>query len=242
MANSSRVRPRGGDRGARLAEQIRNEILSGELQPGARILQEEIAARYGASRVPVREALSHLVHEGLITVVANAGAWVSKLTMRECEEVYQIREHLEPLLLRYSAPHLTGSDLQSLKDLAHEIEEASRLGDTEQFMQLDREFHFVSYSHARTLQLGGLITKLWNTTAPYRRAYIAKWSQESRTLANYEHHLMVAALRDQDIDEAERVLAGHIRRTRRQLSQHPELFGLSTSSESSRLFGDGVSD
>lgn len=223
----SRPRPsgtRGGDAGTRIAAQLRNEILEGSLTPGTRIRQEDLAERFGASRVPVREALGHLVNEGLVTVRSNAGAWVSRLTLAECEEIYQMREHLEPLLLQHSAENLSDDDLQHLEDLTVRIDAASESGDIDSFLRLDREFHLTSYSHANTLQLGDLISKLWNSTAPYRRAYVATWSAELRRIANDEHNIMVSTLRDRDISEAGRVLSGHIRRTRRQLSKHPEIF------------------
>lgn len=222
MSTDDPIRTRGGDAGAKIAAGIRTGIISGHYPPGTRIRQEDVAAEYGASRVPVREAIRQLEFEGLLTVVANAGAWVSRLTLAECEEVYQMRERLEPLLLRYSAPRLEVDDLELLADLAERISTVG--GDTDAFLALDREFHLFSYSKAETTQLLPLVHKLWNTTAPYRRTYVAGWEPSSRSIAHEEHHLMVAALRDGDIEEAEHVLAGHIRRTRRQLAKHPHIF------------------
>ena len=219
------TRPREGDAGARIAARLREGILNGELPPGARIRQEDVAGRFGASRAPVREALRILVHEGLVTTVANSGSWVASLTLAECEEIYQMRERLEPLLLRYSAPALTPSDFGELDRLAAEVADVARAEDVDRFLRLDREFHLASYARAETQQLGDLISKLWNSTAPYRRAYVAAWSPAQRRIATDEHHILLAALRDGDVSEAERVLAGHIRRTRRQLARHPEIFG-----------------
>ncbi|MFT4280247.1 GntR family transcriptional regulator [Microbacterium sp.] len=215
-------RTRDGDAGARIAEGIRTKIIAGLYPPGTRIRQEDVAAEFGASRVPVREAIRQLEYEGLVTVRANAGAWVSRLTLAECEEVYQMRERLEPLLLRYAAPHLDDQALAHLGDLAQRISAAGP--DTEQFLLLDREFHLASYAPAQTSQLEDLVRKLWNTTAPYRRAYVSSWGNDARRIAHEEHHLMVAALKDGDLEEAERVLGGHIRRTRRQLARTPEIF------------------
>ncbi|QZY50713.1 GntR family transcriptional regulator [Leucobacter tenebrionis] len=224
FSDSAPSRPREGDAGERIAGRLRHEILSGALGPGARIRQEDLAERFGASRAPVREALRILVHEGLVTTVANSGSWVSRLTLAECEEIYQMRERLEPLLLRYSAPSLTEEDYVELERLAAEIDDIAHAGDIDRFLQLDRAFHLASYSRAETQQLSDLISKLWNSTAPYRRAYVATWSAEQRRIANDEHNILIAALRDGNVAEAERVLTGHIRRTRRQLTKHPEIF------------------
>lgn len=222
MTDIDATRTRDGDAGARIADGIRARIVAGAYPPGTRIRQEDVAAEFGASRVPVREAIRQLEYEGLVTVVPNAGAWVSRLTLAECEEVYQMRERLEPLLLRYSAPELSAPDLDQLAALAQRISDAG--DDTEEFLLLDREFHLASYAAAHTSQLDDLVRKLWNTTAPYRRAYVSSWDRDARRIAHEEHHLMVAALKDGDLEEAERVLGGHIRRTRRRLARTPDIF------------------
>jgi DNA-binding GntR family transcriptional regulator len=90
----------------RIADALRAAILDGSYLPGTRIRQEDVAARSGASRIPVREAFRLLASEGLVTLVANTGAWVTRLSLAECVETYLIRERLEPLLLRASLPIL----------------------------------------------------------------------------------------------------------------------------------------
>ena len=222
MSQIEATRTRDGDAGVRIADGIRSRIVDGTYPPGTRIRQEDVAAEFGASRVPVREAIRLLEYEGLVTVVANSGAWVSHLTLSECEEVYQMRERLEPLLLRYAAPKLDEADLGRLAELAQRISDAG--DDTDTFLRLDREFHLASYAPAETSQLDPLVRKLWNTTAPYRRAYVSTWDPDARRIAHEEHHLMVSALKDGDIEEAERVLGGHIRRTRRHLARAPHIF------------------
>ena len=213
--------PRDGSASLRIAAGIRDAIIDGEYPPGSRLRQEEIAERFGASRVPVREALKTLEADGLVTLVANTGAWVSRLTLAECEEVYQTRERVEPLLLRMSAPHLDAADLDRLADLA---ERMAGTTDVEEFLRLDREFHWGTYAGTDTIVLGDLVRRLWNTTQPYRRAYTLIIDAHSQRIVHDEHHMLVTALREGDVDTAERVIEGHIRRTRRLLSNHPEVF------------------
>jgi len=230
LTDSSRGgRTRGGDAGARIAQTVRAGIISGELPPGTRIRQEDLADRFGASRVPVREALRQLEYEGLVTVIANTGAWVSRLTLAECEEIYQMRERLEPLLLGMSARSMAASSLSHLDDLAGRISSVD--SDVDAFLRLDREFHLATYGGAQTAHLGELVNKLWNATAPYRRAYVSRWNAEARRIAIEEHHLMLSSLKDNDVEEAERILASHIRRTRRQLARHPDVFNTTASLE-----------
>jgi DNA-binding GntR family transcriptional regulator len=210
-----------GAAGARIATRLREAILAGEYAPGARIRQEDLADLHGASRLPVREALRMLEAEGLITLVANTGAWVARLSHAECDEMYQIRERIEPLLLRYNVPLLTAADIDRLAELAGEMERAT---DVEQFLALDREFHLSCYSRAETTVLGDTVLRLWNSTQHYRRAFTRLFRSEGDVSVHHEHHLLVSAIRRDDLDEAERVLAGHIRRTRLELARHPDVF------------------
>jgi DNA-binding GntR family transcriptional regulator len=218
---STIVVPRDGATGARIAHELREAILRGELTPGARIRQEELASTHGVSRVPVREALRILEADGLVTLVANTGAWVARLSLAECEEMYQIRERLEPLLLRMSMPHLGPARIHRIAELAAEIEGTD---DVEHFLRLDREFHLLSYAGAATALLGDTVHRLWNTTQHYRRAYSLLLDADRDRILHDEHHMLVSAIQAGDADDAERVLQGHIRRTRLRLALQPDVF------------------
>lgn len=210
-----------GAAGARIAAELREAILAGDYAPGARVRQEDLADRHGASRVPVREALRMLEAEGLLTLVANTGAWVTRLTLADCEELYRIRERIEPLLLSYSVPELDAAAIDRLAELAVMMESAA---DVEEFLRLDREFHLGSYAAAETAVLGELVPGLWNRTQHYRRAFTRVFRSEGERDVHHDHHLLVAAIRRRDTEEAERILSAHIRRTRLELARHPEIF------------------
>lgn len=210
-----------GNSSARISELVRTAILQGEYLPGQRLRQDEVAERFGASRVPVREAFRTLEADGLVTLVANTGAWVSRLSLAECDEVYQTRERVEPLLLRYAIPHIGSAGVTRLEQLAERIQGADNV---EAFLRLDREFHLGSYDAAHTTLLGDLVRRLWNTTQHYRRAFTLLLDEPATRVVHDEHHMLVEAIRAGDSDGAERILAGHIRRTRLGLAQHPEVF------------------
>ena len=213
----------------RIADSLRAEILDGRYQPGERIRQEDLAARSGASRIPAREALRTLAAEGLLTVVANSGAWVTKLTLRECTETYLIRERLEPLLLRESMPGLDRTAIDRLAVLADEMERGQGV---DAFLRADREFHLASYAGAMESQAWQIIHRMWNTTQHYRREFTklaarSGMRDEGPGLGptHLEHRLLLDCIRRGDGDDAERVLVTHIRRTRLELQEHPEIFG-----------------
>ena len=206
----------------RIADSLRAAILAGSYRPGERIRQEDVAARSGASRIPVREALRMLAAEGLVTLVANSGAWVTRLTMAECTEIYLIRERLEPLLLRTSMPFLGEAVIDRLAELAGEMERASAAIDA--FMRADREFHLSSYAGAASGETWHIIHRMWNATQHYRREFTKRAAKDGLSVTHLEHRLLLDCVRRQDADDAERVLVTHIRRTRLELQEHPEIF------------------
>jgi DNA-binding GntR family transcriptional regulator len=207
---------------ARVASYLRVAILGGQLRPGDRIRQEEVAERFGASRLPVREALRILEAEGLTELEPHKGARVPRLTQHEVEVIYQMRERLEPLALAESLPRLTASDDERLGKLQQRIEDND---DLEKFLDLDREFHMLTYSGCPVEPLNSAVARLWNSTQHYRRSYVTLGGQDRMWLVNAEHRLILDAVLRRDATDGERYLQGHIRRTRIELSHHPEVFG-----------------
>ena len=210
---------------SRVAAYLREAILGGDLKPGDRIRQEEVAARLGASRLPVREALRMLEAEGLTEHQPHKGARVPKLTQHEVDVIYRMRERLEPLALVESLRSLDQDAVERLDDVQRRIED-TLADDTglEKFLDLDREFHMLTYSGCAIEPLNANITRLWNSTQHHRRAYVALGGRNRRWVVNAEHRLIIDAIARRDESDAERYLEGHIRRTRIELGQHPEVF------------------
>jgi DNA-binding GntR family transcriptional regulator len=209
----------------RVADYLREAILSGEIGPGERIRQEDVAERFGTSRLPVREALRMLEAEGLTEHETNKGARVPRLDAHEVDVIYQMRERLEPLALLESLPHLSEDDFRRLEQIQEQIE-ANR--DVGEFLVLDREFHLLTYTGCHIDQLSSMVTRLWNSTQHYRRAFMTLGGPGRRWVVNAEHRLLLDAMQRRDAVDAERHLGGHIRRTRIELSRHPEVFVATT--------------
>ncbi|CND52582.1 GntR family transcriptional regulator [Mycobacterium tuberculosis] len=206
----------------RVARYLRDAILSGELPPGSRIRQEELAAKLGASRLPVREALRMLEAEGLTQLEVNKGARVPALDLEQMQVIYQMRERLEPLALALSVDRLDPGQRHQLAAIQDEIEETG--DDIIRFLDLDRRFHLLSYDGCPSAELLGSVTRLWNSTQHYRRALMLIGGSERHWLVNAEHRLIIDAIARRDVPDCERFLAGHLRRTRIELEKHPELF------------------
>jgi DNA-binding GntR family transcriptional regulator len=141
--------------------------------------------------------------------------------MHEVRVIYQMRERLEPLALSESIPALTESDLRRLEEVQQRIEANT---DVDAFLALDRQFHLLSYTGCAIDQLTATVTRLWNSTQHYRRAFVSLIGPGRMWVVNAEHRLLLDALERRDQVDAERYLSGHIRRTRVELERHPEVF------------------
>lgn len=205
----------------RVADYLRTAILNGEIGPGKRIRQEEVAERFGTSRLPVREALRILEAEGLTEHEPNKGARVPRLDQHQVDVIYQMRERLEPLALAESLPRLSESDVTRLDEIQTRIEANA---DLNSFLALDREFHLLTYRGCDIETLTSMVTRLWNSTQHYRRAFVRIGGSSRAWVINSEHRLLLDAIQRRDTIDAERYLSGHIRRTRVELARHPEVF------------------
>jgi DNA-binding GntR family transcriptional regulator len=219
-AGTERGPGRPGKTGSQVADALRADILAGRLAPGMRIVQDEVAERLGVSRIPVREGLRMLEADGLVVLRSSSGAWVATMTAKDCAIAYEIRERLEPMALAESIPHLTDAHLDRLEEIQREIEATD---DVEEFLRLDREFHWTTYEGNTVAELRRIVSRYWDVTQHYRRVFVRL--NCSRTwVINAEHRLLLQAVRDRDVVTAQHVLVCHIQRTRIELLRRPEVF------------------
>lgn len=204
----------------RVADWIRNEIVEGRLAPGERIRQEAVARQCNTSRMPVREALKRLHDEGLVTHVSHVGARVATLDIAELDEIYLLREQLEPLALAESILRLTSEDHERLHEYVLEMEACADPDDPSRWVSIDRHFHLMTYSGARMPQLLEIIDGLWNRTQHYRRAYTRL--PDRFEIAHMEHRLLLEAIVRRDPETAAAISRVHIRRTRLALDSESE--------------------
>lgn len=209
----------------RVADVLAERILSGELRPGERIKQDELAAELEISRIPVRDALRILESRGLVSLKANAGARVTALTVKDMDSSYQIRELLEPLLLADSIPHLTDADIAAMAAVKQRLD---RIEDLDEYLPLSREFHWIAFSRHQSPMLAQIVERLWDTTQSYRLAYARLSMQEAERMQTMrdERDLLFRAIRDRDVDLAPSLLVPHIRRTRMALRKYAHLHEL----------------
>ena len=206
----------------RAARYLRDQILGGAFPPGSRIQQEAVAKQLAMSRIPVREALRQLETEGLVVLVAHGSARVPKLNFEEYTEIYRIREYLEPLAAAEGALRISAAELEHLRLLVREMDDADQ--DSGAWLDLDRRFHLASYAPARMPRLQRTVESFWNTTQPYRRAFVSTLTPQEAAVTRAEHALLLDAFARHDSTDAEQLVRSHIRRTRLRLASHRELF------------------
>ncbi len=188
-----------------LATRIREEILDGTFAAGDPLPQEEMAARYGVSRSPIREALRQLEAEGWIVYHPNRGAFVAKVSAQDVRELYQVRRILEVGALRLAFPKIDEAALKRMR----EIDRAMRRAETpREAMQHHLDFHAALYG------LVGNPRMLVAIRAHHVRVQRLPNPNESITgvvrLSRDDHRALLEALEQRDLKAAERTTLAHI--------------------------------
>jgi DNA-binding GntR family transcriptional regulator len=179
-------------------EGLRRALISGELSPGDKIGQEEIAASLGTSLSPVREALAVLEQEGQVTYVARRGYFVTELDVDDLREIYELRALLEERAARRSLPQLDDAALERVSIAARDCVEAVDSGDVAAELEANRRFHFGLLESPAQNHTMRVIRLLWDSTETYRAMYYN--APEARREAISAHDRIVDAARDRDGD------------------------------------------
>jgi DNA-binding GntR family transcriptional regulator len=192
-------------------DRLRRAILSGELSPGAPVIETEIAAMLGASRTPVREALRRLETEGMLEPRGARGSVVRELKRDEVDCIFEIREALETLAARRAARRMTEIDYAELERIVARM--AKHVDDAGEMERLDTLFHDRILAHAEGQRLKRMLSELRADILPWR--FVALSTAERRHGTVEEHTAMIAALRSKDEANVVREASLHIENTRK---------------------------
>jgi len=177
-------------------EWLRAAIVAGELVPGQRIPQDEIAARIGVSLVPVREALQVLAGEGQVTYRPRRGYSVTALRAADLVEIYALRALLEERAVRHALPRLDDAALARMADAARACEAAAEAADVARELAENRRFHFVLFDVPEQPHCLRLIRLLWDSTEAYRALYYNAPRERRAAVAAHRRILRAARARD----------------------------------------------
>jgi DNA-binding GntR family transcriptional regulator len=190
---------------------LRADIATGVLAPGEQVVQDDLANRYGVSRVPIREALRILEAEGLLEYHPHRGYFVTELSVTDLAEVYRIRELLEAEALSIVVHQIEDDDIADLDDLLADVERATAARDVTAISEANRTFHFAMLEICGMPRLVRMIRLLWDATDAYRSVYFLEASNLERV--NAEHRQMMVALRARDAGLLVAVQAEHRHRS-----------------------------
>ena len=151
---------------------LRQAILRGELKPGERLMELQLAAKLGVSRTPIREAIRMLEQEGLAVTIPRKGAEVAKMTEKDMEDVLQIRDALDELAAAIACEQMTKEQLDALKNTMREFEESTKTGDVKRIAQADVEFHDIIYQATGNPKLVTMLNNLREQMYRYRVEYL----------------------------------------------------------------------
>lgn len=178
--------------------EIRRAILAGRMSPGTQVLPDQLAAEYGVSRIPVRDALRLLESEGLVSYAAYHGYQVTQLTEEELSELLRLREILEDEAVRVGTPKITESALTAMSTALAEMYEHEQADDLASWGEAHRAFHFALYEVAGMPHLTRILGQAWDLSDLYRSRYVQAKSGERSISAGHEPLLAAAEAKDTD--------------------------------------------
>lgn len=197
---------------AQVYVELRAAILHGVLAPMERITENQIAARFGMSRTPVREAFRRLEAEGLIHVVPQRGSFVSQPSLEGILEIYQIRTPLEAMATRIAAETIEPGPLRRLEEILALEQDRTRRLSAERSLRLNREFHAIIFACARNRRLAAMLASLQDEVHRVRVLWPSTVARLDETWK--EHAAILAALKAHDPAAAERCMRQHLERAR----------------------------
>lgn len=192
-----------------VVEILRKRILSGGFQEGELLNQVALAREYGISRIPLREACRQLEVQGLLVSEPGKGTLVSSLSVREIEEVIDLRATIEPDLMVKAIDNFTASDLEYSADLLSQFERALEQAEIQSWGEWNWKFHLSLYRPSGSELAIGIVENLHNINQRYARMQISLTKWELR--AKREHRLLLSLARRRDKKRAYEVLEQHIR-------------------------------
>lgn len=194
---------------------LRQAILKGELKPGERLMEIQLAQKLGVSRTPVREAIRKLELEGLVLMIPRKGVEVAEITIKDLEDVLEVRAALEELAVCDACENITEEQILALKEAADNFQAALESDDLVKCAETDMAFHEIIYSATNNKRLLQILNNLREQMYRYRMEYLKEPGTHKLLLK--EHEAIYSALKKHDKAEAGGAIRIHIENQRRSI-------------------------
>ena len=189
-----------------VCDELRRQVITGELAPGTRLVEDRLAARLGVSRNPVREALQTLATEGFVQLTPRRGAMVAQVSTAQAEELFDVRMALESLAARTAARRAQAADVARLQDVLDRAAEATRDGELDLLAALNTEFHHQVVASGGNDYLGLLVAPMSR-----RIEWVFRASAPQRAVASWnEHEAVLRAIAAGDEESAAVLASAHV--------------------------------
>lgn len=195
----------------RIADRLKRLIVTGEIKPGQKLVEKDIATAFNVSRTPLREALSRLVADGLADGIPYRGIFVRQITLRQVQEIYELRIAIEGLAAMLAAERGDPQRLEALAELLAAMDREQAGDDSAELKLLNERFHRGIAVASGNALLVGRLDELWTWVTLSRTTV---WSATGRgQTSRDEHHAVFEAIRARDPDRARALAEEHVRRS-----------------------------
>ncbi len=187
---------------------LRQAILKGELGPGERLMEIQLAERLGVSRTPIREAIRKLELEGLVLMIPRKGAEVARISEKSLRDVLEIRRSLEELAIELACQRMTEDEIDELDRTQEAFRRAVASQDVMLMAETDEAYHDIIYKGTNNNRLVQIINNLREQMYRYRLEYIK--DADKRQILLIEHDNILKAIRGRRVAEAKAAMREHI--------------------------------
>jgi len=167
-------------------EELRNLILTGKIKPGTRMMEIELAEDMGVSRTPIREAIRKLEKEGLVVIEPRKGAYASEVSVKDMEDILEVRANLEGLAAYYAAERMTDSEKKILDETRDKFKKAVEEGDMAEMISNDTKFHHLIVESSRNSHLIHMVEQLQELVLRFRYIYYKDFKRAEEMIPEHE--------------------------------------------------------
>lgn len=187
---------------------LRQAILRGELKPGERLMEIQLANKLGVSRTPIREAIRKLELEGLVLMIPRKGAEVAEITEKSLRDVLEVRRALEELAVQLACEKITKEEIRELERVAKEFQQVVKSSDITEIAEVDVCFHDIIYTATDNQRLIQLLNNLREQMYRYRVEYLKRDGVFPQLIA--EHEAIIRHIENNEKEKATEVMCRHI--------------------------------
>lgn len=198
---------------------LRIAITRCELEPGEKLVIDNLSSELGVSPIPIRGALQRLQAEGLVEITPHTGAIVAEISRDTVDEIFMMLEALENVAFRVAATKVTESDIEYLRHLVDKMETALQAGDADYWYDLNNQFHLAIARITDMKMLLRFTSRALDSRDRLRHFYLESFISSRMSVAQIEHCQMVELLESQDIDSLSGLVAQHNHRAREAYKQ-----------------------